>query len=168
MSRFNRGIINGVIIVMTTAALFTSWIAGVDIHPWIWGIWVITVLMWVAYDSHVTGVENKHVQQSVDAAVRAIMDAIKAPTERQRVGDALLQTHTEQACQGEACCIHNPSDHHMKNWGLMWRTDKMIMERVCPHGTGHPDPDDVAWRERTGRKSASVHGCDGCCIGVIE
>lgn len=34
------------------------------------------------------------------------------------------------------------------------------MERICKHGIGHPDPDDLkvqsSWAE-------GVHGCDGCC-----
>jgi hypothetical protein len=30
------------------------------------------------------------------------------------------------------------------------------MERICPHGVGHPDPDDVFATD-------TVHGCDGCC-----
>ena len=34
--------------------------------------------------------------------------------------------------------------------------DRRIMERICPHGVGHPDPDDVLNQDR-------VHGCDGCC-----
>lgn len=29
-------------------------------------------------------------------------------------------------------------------------------ERTCPHGVGHPDPDDVLNEDK-------VHGCDGCC-----
>jgi hypothetical protein len=41
------------------------------------------------------------------------------------------------------------------------------MERICPHGVGHPDPDHLAFvEERYGTDEASVesvHGCDGCC-----
>jgi hypothetical protein len=33
------------------------------------------------------------------------------------------------------------------------------MERICPHGIGHPDPDDPAFKNPI----EGVHGCDGCC-----
>jgi hypothetical protein len=43
------------------------------------------------------------------------------------------------------------------------------MERICAHSLGHPDPDDLAYVERTqgaeAARWASVHGCDGCCTG---
>jgi hypothetical protein len=32
------------------------------------------------------------------------------------------------------------------------------MERICEHGIGHPDPDQIM-RDEAGW----VHGCDGCC-----
>lgn len=45
------------------------------------------------------------------------------------------------------------------------------MERICPHGIGHPDPDDIAFKRNRPRfgedmaKADSIHGCDGCCQG---
>jgi hypothetical protein len=45
----------------------------------------------------------------------------------------------------------------MKTWPLHWRYDRGILERICPHGVGHPDPDDKA------SASDGIHGCDGCC-----
>lgn len=72
----------------------------------------------------------------------------------------LLNFHRPTECAGEVCCIHNPSDHHMVTWRQLWRGDRGIMERLCPHGIGHPDPDDLAIV--TGRDTG-VHGCDGCC-----
>lgn len=74
-----------------------------------------------------------------------------------------LRTHAESQCSGEHCCIHNPSDHHMRTWPLNWREDTCVMERICPHGVGHPDPDDAAHNIRIGREYMTVHGCDGCC-----
>lgn len=72
-------------------------------------------------------------------------------------------THNADECSGEHCCIHNPSDHPMRSWPLNWRADKGIMERICPHGVGHPDPDDAAHHIRNGREYLTTHGCDGCC-----
>ena len=71
--------------------------------------------------------------------------------------------HDETQCAGRHCCIHNPSDHHMRDWPMSWRGDKGVMERTCPHGVGHPDPDDAAYNIRNGRGHLTTHGCDGCC-----
>lgn len=79
-----------------------------------------------------------------------------------------LTTHPASVCVGEACCVHNPSDHPLREAHLHWRSDRGLMERICDHGIGHPDPDDLAYKERTdpGYDSAvGVHGCDGCCVG---
>ena len=79
----------------------------------------------------------------------------------------IIYVHDKEDCTGN-CCIHNPSDHHMKDWPTHWRDDRMLMERICPHGIGHPDPDDIEFkRKKFGDKVAdieSVHGCDGCCV----
>ena len=48
--------------------------------------------------------------------------------------------------------------NHMSKWPKNIRETGLV-ERVCPHGIGHPDPD---WLK--GRPSHwGVHGCDGCC-----
>lgn len=72
----------------------------------------------------------------------------------------LVNVHAPEQCTGEYCCIHNPSPHHMTEWPQHWRGDRSIMERACPHGIGHPDPDDI--NIVTGHDTG-VHGCDGCC-----
>jgi hypothetical protein len=70
-------------------------------------------------------------------------------------GETVVGVHPAARCAGEPCCIHNPSDHHMRGWPQHWRDDRKIMERICVHGVGHPDPDDPT--------VDTVHGCDGCC-----
>lgn len=72
----------------------------------------------------------------------------------------VLLTHDESQCDGRACCVHNPSEHHMRTWPQRWRADRYMMERICPHNVGHPDPDDL--------NPNHVHGCDGCCQGAIN
>lgn len=78
-----------------------------------------------------------------------------------------LRTHPEGACSGEFCCIHKPSDHPMKDFPLNWREDRNLMERICSHGIGHPDPDDLAHKKRTvpnyENYAFGVHGCCGVC-----
>jgi len=74
-----------------------------------------------------------------------------------------LETHDEAQCRGHHCCIHNPSNHHMRDWPMNWREDTGVMERICTHGVGHPDPDDAAHKVRGGRADLTVHGCCGCC-----
>lgn len=69
-------------------------------------------------------------------------------------GQFLENVHSVRSCTGPPCVIHSPSDHHMRDWPLYWRNDASKFERICPHGIGHPDPDDLG---------PGVHGCDGCC-----
>lgn len=79
----------------------------------------------------------------------------------------LVNVHSATQCMGRACCLHNPSDHALRDAPLQWRGDIGIMERVCEHGIGHPDPDDLAYRNSVRKPGYSadsgVHGCDGCC-----
>lgn len=86
----------------------------------------------------------------------------------QEPGPTALRTHGPALCADDpACCIHKPSQHPLVEARLNWRADRGLMERVCRHGVGHPDPDDIAHKRRTrGEEYAwamSVHGCDGCC-----
>lgn len=74
----------------------------------------------------------------------------------------VLQTHGPVRCHGRACAIHNPG-HHMATWPIVWRADLGLVERLCPHGTGHPDPRSVEWLEQHGIYDLDRHGCDGCC-----
>lgn len=84
------------------------------------------------------------------------------------VGPTVLENvHPATACDGGFCVLHNPSEHHMREWPLCWRGDRKLMERTCPHGVGHPDPDDLAFHVRNGREWQGVHGCDGCCRGDV-
>lgn len=79
----------------------------------------------------------------------------------------LIFVHRKEDCIGKHCVIHNPSDHKMKDYPTFWRDDRRIMERICPHGVGHPDPDQISFvrRYRGGARAQveSLHGCDGCC-----
>jgi len=81
------------------------------------------------------------------------------------VGETALVTHPPESCTGRPCVVHHPSDHHMREWPTLYRADRGITERACPHGVGHPDPDDLAYRQTLPCKtfSVGVHGCDGCC-----
>ena len=87
--------------------------------------------------------------------------------------------HSILQCEGEPCVLHNPFDHHMADWPMARRFDLRppIVERLCRHGVGHPDPDSAAWAEKAVREDTElvwqsepsdgtfvwVHGCDGCC-----
>lgn len=86
-----------------------------------------------------------------------------------QIGRAILKTHTVDKCRGRSipCCIHFPSDHHMREWEMNWRSDTGVMERICSHGVGHPDPDHMAYVRslKAGLEWQGTHGCDGCCGG---
>lgn len=73
------------------------------------------------------------------------------------MGEVLGSVHLEDECNGPNCVIHNPSDHPLRGRPTHWRRDRYLMERVCEHGVGHPDPDDITLDK--------THGCDGCCTG---
>jgi len=80
----------------------------------------------------------------------------------------VLLVHEKKYCSGN-CPIHNPSDHHMKNWPLYWREDRGIFERICSCGVGHPDPDSLEYQKSLLPKwdkgdYLGVHGCCGCCL----
>lgn len=70
-----------------------------------------------------------------------------------------LRVHGGDTCTGPACTIHRPSPHHMRSWPTLWRSDRFMMERLCKHGVGHPDPDD--------RVLDRSHGCCGCCRPLL-
>lgn len=111
------------------------------------------------------------------------MDAA-GPVLGQQLGPTLMRTHGPDKCAGRPCCIHKPSSHHMVTWRLNWRADTRVMERLCPHGIGHPDPDHMTHvrsltpehdcpDEYPGDEGGEcpyphlgwqgTHGCDGCC-----
>lgn len=64
-----------------------------------------------------------------------------------QTGIGVLRVHPRSQCEGRGipCCIHDPSGHHMRTWPMNWRGDTGVMERICPHGCGHPDPDHMAY-----------------------
>lgn len=79
------------------------------------------------------------------------------------VGGETVNAHAAETCSLDTpCCIHAPSQHHMVMWPQHWRNDRKIMERMCEHGVGHPDPDDSSFRASKGDYD-TLHGCDGCC-----
>jgi hypothetical protein len=71
----------------------------------------------------------------------------------------ITNVHSKNKCSGDFCTVHNMSDHVLRKFPQHWREDRSIMERICDHGVGHPDPDnpwpvdDCRW----------IHGCCGCC-----
>jgi len=70
------------------------------------------------------------------------------------------------SCRKDGCMVHNPDADwigNIENWPYSPRADGR-MERVCPHGVGHPDPNAARYLEKVAPNLAPwVHGCDGCC-----
>lgn len=97
--------------------------------------------------------------------IREIWAGPIAATEGAPREDAVLvNVHTPDKCAGRHCVLHNPSEHHMRSWPVLWRSDLRMMVRTCPHQIDHPDPDDLAYRRnQLGAQHAGVHICDGCC-----
>lgn len=84
-------------------------------------------------------------------------------------GQVLVNVHDPANCHGENCPVHNPSQHSMSEFPQHFRRDRMLMERICPHGVGHPDPDHMEWyascHSVRDTEIEGIHGCDGCCGG---
>lgn len=80
-----------------------------------------------------------------------------------------LRVHEKTSCAGEACCLHDPSEHPLRDAPMLYRGDRGFIERTCDHAVGHPDPDSLAYLARVlsaeeyDRRAYGVHGCDGCC-----
>ena len=92
---------------------------------------------------------------------------VSRKTKRHRLehsSQAVTNTHPPDQCLGEYCTIHNMSDHSMRSFPQNWRSDRGFMERICPHGVGHPDPDEVYLVGKWDWQ----HGCDGCCEGAYK
>lgn len=107
---------------------------------------------------------NRLIPDPTDSTKWIIGSAADAALGMQVGPSVLSNVHRAAACYGRACVMHNPSDHHMRGWDLNWRDDRGLMERICPHDIGHPDPDDLAYRRSVGAPWwLDVHGCDGCC-----
>lgn len=80
----------------------------------------------------------------------------------------LLQTHPKWMCGTGFCCIHNPSDHPLRDAPMFWIDQFKSMDRLCSHGVRHPDPDDFAFKVRVGvphllLSVIGAHECDHCC-----
>ena len=93
----------------------------------------------------------------------------KARTAWEPGGEKWYNVHAWNECSNpNACVIHNPSDHPMVTWPRHLRENGLV-ERICKHGIGHPDPDSARWLNENdtviGRRGSwGVHGCDGCCF----
>lgn len=84
-------------------------------------------------------------------------------TELYPINGGHIRVHAGTECAGQRCAIHNPTDHHMRDWPRSIRADRhYLIERICKHGCGHPDPDSLYYiKEKFGDDGR--HGCCGCC-----
>lgn len=78
--------------------------------------------------------------------------------------NTFLSVHDPLLCELRPCTVHNRSEHLLRGYPQVWRADRGFMERRCPHGVGHPDPDEA--HSPGGIPDGGVHGCDGCCAGA--
>ncbi len=80
------------------------------------------------------------------------------------------RTHTKEQCKAsrkagapKGCVLHRPTIHKLTGARQVLRASTLI-EDLCSHGVGHPNPDSAAylnWRDKTDHWG--IHGCDGCC-----
>ena len=87
-------------------------------------------------------------------------DALRSTNVYLEHTDEWIYCHEASVCDMDFCTLHNRSDHKMRSFPQHWRADRGIMERICEHGVGHPDPDE--YKIRVGLDDGT-HGCDFCC-----
>lgn len=104
-------------------------------------------------DEEVTPDDPEFIAESADLAAGGLVALANG---------ILTNVHRPRRCEGTNCWVHNPSTHHMVTWPIQWRSDRRTAERLCEHGLGHPDADDIGFNLRGG-KDVSAHECDGCC-----
>ena len=113
---------------------------------------------------------EKEMARDIECAFRQAMETEDISTKvSNRVhlpnGQTLIGVHDEESCaKQQGCSVHRPSDNHMKGWSQNWRDDRGMMERICDHGIGHPDLDDVKFHGTMKDGFDFTHGCDGCCV----
>ena len=83
-------------------------------------------------------------------------------------GQVITNVHSEVLCEGRSCPVHSRTNHSMRVFPQNFREDTGVMERLCTHGIGHPDPDGFPYMEMTNNNWMKIHGCDGCCHPSTE
>jgi Holliday junction resolvase RusA-like endonuclease len=74
-----------------------------------------------------------------------------------------LVTHSLANCRRNPwCVIHVPRPGPWESWPRLWRDDRMMIERVCPHGVGHPAVEQIEWFQEHPERHSLDHGCDLC------
>lgn len=85
----------------------------------------------------------------------------------------LLVTHPAGRCLFHHCVIHNPSPHSLRAAPLVWDDALRLMFRMCDHGSVHPDPDSLGFKNfaalaKRGGGAPHMLAYDGwhpCCEG---
>jgi hypothetical protein len=124
-----------------------------------------------SWDGHIICVDCGHVRIAQIDVVSLPVISVRRGGGRPIVTDVadlgLVGVHSPDACAPQyACPMHRPTEHHMRGWEVVWRADRGILERVCAHGVGHPDPDQFSYWKANGMEAEAVHGCCGCCTGA--
>lgn len=88
-------------------------------------------------------------------------------------GNRIIHVHAPtKECFERGCTIHNHSEAAKKQGKQLWRHDRQMFERVCEHGVGQPDYDQITFWSilvERGIKSQEwfnaemVHGACGEC-----
>lgn len=63
-------------------------------------------------------------------------------------GQLIEGVHPQDTCFGP-CPIHSPTDHPLQAAASFWSNSRRLWMRICSHGSIHPDPDSLAWKNLT-------------------
>lgn len=72
--------------------------------------------------------------------------------------------HHRTHCRGRYCAVHNPSNHHMKDWPQQFEPKLYEMYRICPHGHKHHDPDHIDYMVSSGKRTRGSFGYTIACM----
>lgn len=81
----------------------------------------------------------------------------------------LLNHHRADQCHSQWCALHNPKPGPWSAWPRWWVGALERLDRICPHGVGHPVVESADWLRAHGKAHLLVHDCDGCpCSDTID
>ena len=73
MGPFQRSIISGLGLTVTTVALAIDWLTGLEIPTVAWGSWVLANVGWVFYCARRTTTETRRNAEKAEAVIAAIV-----------------------------------------------------------------------------------------------
>lgn len=82
-------------------------------------------------------------------------------------GQTLFAIHRSAQCYGEACPVHNPSDHPLREFDLFWNDEGRFFYRNV-YGTNMVDPDDYGLSKNGSVIVRNSAMCTHCGVELVS